>query len=367
MKARLIFEDGTVFHGRAFASPTDRFGEVVFNTAMSGYQEVLTDPSYCGQLVLMTYPLIGNYGINDEDIESRGLFLEALLVKEYIDFPSNWRSKRSLKQYLETHNVMGVEGIDTRAVTRFLRKNGAQRSMVTVSSDPVETLVERLKISPTMQGLNLADRVSTDGSYHWPMNGVSPLYKVAVIDTGVKFNILRSLASFGCDCTVFPSSVDANEILAQGFDGVFLSNGPGDPEPVKSVISIVQSVLGKIPIFGICLGHQLLWLALGGKTYKLKFGHHAANHPVKNLRTGKVEITSQNHGFSVDPESLPESLIEITHINLNDLTVEGFRHRQFPAFSVQYHPEAAPGPRESHYLFREFVDMMAAHRYVQGN
>jgi carbamoyl-phosphate synthase small subunit len=362
MNARLIFEDGTVFSGRVFAAPAERFGEVVFNTAMSGYQEVLTDPSYCGQMVLMTYPLIGSYGINDEDVESRGLFLEALLVKEYIDFPSNWRSKRTLKAYLDANNVMGVEGLDTRAITRFLRERGAQRSMLTTSTDSLDSLLARLKLSPSMQGLNLADRVSTDGSYQWPMDGTAPRYRVAVIDTGVKFNILRLLAKHGCDCTVLPSTVSADEILAQGFDGVFLSNGPGDPEPVTGVIRTIQAVLGQLPIFGICLGHQLLWLALGGKTYKLKFGHHGVNHPVKNVLTGQVEITSQNHGFCVDVNSLPDSEIEITHINLNDMTVEGFQHRVHPAFSVQYHPEAAPGPRESQYLFRSFVELMQTHR-----
>ncbi|NBV83541.1 carbamoyl-phosphate synthase small subunit [bacterium] len=362
MDARLIFEDGTVFHGRAFAGSGERFGEVVFNTAMSGYQEVLTDPSYCGQMVLMTYPMIGSYGINTEDVESRGLFLEALLVREYIDFPSNWRSKQSLKSYLEQNGVLGVEGLDTRAITRYLRDHGAQRTLLTTSNESLEIALRRIKSSPTMQGLNLADKVSASGSYQWPMAGQAPEFRVAVIDTGVKYNILRLLASHGCDCTVFPSTIDANEILAQDFDGVFLSNGPGDPEPVTSAITAIKTLLGKVPIFGICLGHQLLWLALGGKTYKLKFGHHGANHPVKNLATGHVEITSQNHGFCVDAESLSADDIEVTHVNLNDHTVEGFKHRKFPAFSVQYHPESAPGPHDSKYLFKEFVEMMRVYR-----
>lgn len=367
MDARLVFEDGTVFFGRVFSGSGERFGEVVFNTAMSGYQEVITDPSYSGQMVLMTYPMIGSYGINTDDIESRGLFLEALLVKEYIDFPSNWRSRQSLKDYLGQHHVLGIEGLDTRAITRHLRDNGSQRAMITQSDESLESLLHRLNVSPSMVGLNLADKVSCDGSYQWPMNGRSARFRVAVIDTGVKYNILRLLSENGCECTVFPSSISADEVLAQDFDGVFLSNGPGDPEPVTSVIQLIRNVLGKLPVFGICLGHQLLWLALGGKTYKLKFGHHGANHPVKHLETGRVEITSQNHGFCVDIDSLSPDDIEITHINLNDHTVEGFRHRRFPAFSVQYHPESAPGPHDSQYLFEKFIDLMESHRTRQGS
>ncbi|NDC83183.1 carbamoyl-phosphate synthase small subunit [bacterium] len=367
MDARLVFEDGTVFFGRVFSGSGERFGEVVFNTAMSGYQEVITDPSYSGQMVLMTYPMIGSYGINSDDIESRGLFLEALLVKEYIDFPSNWRSRQSLKDYLGQHHVLGIEGLDTRAITRHLRDNGSQRAMITQSDESLESLLHRLNVSPSMVGLNLADKVSCDGSYQWPMNGRSARFRVAVIDTGVKYNILRLLSENGCECTVFPSSISADEVLAQDFDGVFLSNGPGDPEPVTSVIQLIRNVLGKLPVFGICLGHQLLWLALGGKTYKLKFGHHGANHPVKHLETGRVEITSQNHGFCVDIDSLSPDDIEITHINLNDHTVEGFRHRRFPAFSVQYHPESAPGPHDSQYLFEKFIDLMESHRTRQGS
>jgi len=362
MEARLVFEDGTVFFGRSFTGDGERFGEVVFNTAMTGYQEVLTDPSYCGQMVLMTYPMIGSYGINLDDVESRGIFLEAFLVKEYIDFPSNWRSHTTLKSYLIDNRVMGVEGLDTRAITRHLREKGAQRSLLTTSNDSLAELLERISSSPTMAGLNLADKVSSDGSYQWPLNGVVPKYRVAVIDTGVKYNILRSLAALGCECTVFPSTIHAQEILAQQFDGVFLSNGPGDPEPVVGVISTIQQLLGKVPIFGICLGHQLLWLALGGTTYKLKFGHHGANHPVRNIQTGHVEITSQNHGFCVDTSTLSEADIEVTHINLNDGTVEGFRHRRYPAFSVQYHPESAPGPHDSKYLFTQFTTMMQHHQ-----
>ncbi|NBV41944.1 carbamoyl-phosphate synthase small subunit, partial [bacterium] len=325
MNARLIFEDGTVFNGTVFAAAPDCFGEVVFNTAMTGYQEVITDPSYCGQMVLMTYPLIGSYGINAEDMESRQPFLEALLVKEYIDFPSNWRSKQTLKSYLETNGIMGVEGFDTRAITRFLREKGAQRSLLTTSEEPLDVLVERVRNSPSMEGQNLADKVSVTEAYQWN-SSFTARHKVAVIDTGVKYNILRHLSAVGCQCTVFPTSVSAETILSGGFDGVFLANGPGDPSAVSQVIQTVRALIGELPIFGICLGHQLLWLALGGSTYKLKFGHHGANHPVRNLLTGQVEITSQNHGFCVDATSIPESDVEITHINLNDMTIEGFRH-----------------------------------------
>lgn len=358
--ARLVFEDGISFRGRVFADGPDRFGEAVFNTAMSGYQEVITDPSYKGQLVVMTYPLIGSYGITDVDAESRALFLDALLVKEYIPFASNWRSQKTLKKYLEDAHVIGVENLDTRAITRHIRDKGAQRCLITTSDAPIDTLVSRIKDSPTMAGQNLADSVSCKTAYTFPSS--SEKYKVAVIDTGVKTNILRLLAAAGCTCTVYPSTVQANEILSKNYDGLFLANGPGDPEPLTHVIDTTKNILGKLPIFGICLGNQILGLALGAKTYKLKFGHHGANHPVKNLRTGRVEITSQNHGFCVDPDTLPKDSIEITHINLNDHTVEGFRHRHYPAFSVQYHPEGAPGPHDSQYLFSEFTAMMAARK-----
>jgi carbamoyl-phosphate synthase small subunit len=356
--ARLIFEDGTVFRGRVFAEGPDRFGEAVFNTSMTGYQEVLTDPSYKGQLVLMTYPLIGSYGTTPEDSESRGLFLEALLVKEYIPFVSNFRSTASLKTYLEDAGVIGVENLDTRAITRHIRDKGAQRCLITTSEASLSDLVESIKHSPSMAGQNLADVVSCKEAYTFPAQGETH-YKVAVIDTGIKTNILRLLASHGCECRVYPSNVSANTLLSGGYDGLFIANGPGDPEPLTHIVATIQAVLGKLPIFGICLGNQLLGLALGGKTYKLKFGHHGANHPVKNLLTGKVEITSQNHGFCIDPASFATQDIEITHINLNDNTVEGFRHKHYPAFSVQYHPEAAPGPHDSRYLFTQFTTLMA--------
>jgi carbamoyl-phosphate synthase small subunit len=356
--ARLIFEDGKVFFGKVFANGKDCNGELVFNTAMSGYQEVLTDPSYCGQIVMMTYPLIGNYGINEEDIESDKLHLKAFVVREYLDFPSNWRSTKSLKEYLEEHNILGIEGLDTRAITRYVREKGSQKVMVTASSKPLDELLSELATFPGMLGQNLAKEVTCSKPYKWNSDNKEKKYKVAVIDCGVKYNILRQLNDNGCECHVFPITITAKEILEQKYDGVFVSNGPGDPEPVVSAIKAVKELLGKIPIFGICLGNQILGLALGGKSYKLKFGHHGANHPVKNLKTGKVEITSQNHGFNLDMKSLNKEEIEITHINLNDNTVEGFKHKTLPAFSVQYHPEAAPGPHDSQYLFKEFIKLM---------
>jgi carbamoyl-phosphate synthase small subunit len=354
--ARLVFEDGVEFKGRFFSDVGERVGEVVFNTSMSGYQEVITDPSYAGQMVVMTYPIIGNYGICPEDAESRGLFLNAILVKEYIDFPSNFRSVETLKSYLDRHGVLGVEGLDTRAITRYVRLHGAMRAMITGSDEPVEALRARIHQEPSMVGQNLASQVTCSQAYQWPSDGPAR-FKVAVIDCGVKHMILRHLALRGCECTVFPNSVSDEVILSGGFDGVFLSNGPGDPEVVTDTIAMLKGILGKLPIFGICLGHQLLALALGGRTEKLKFGHHGANHPVKNLKTGDVEITSQNHGFCVKPESLGEE-VEVTHINLNDLTNEGISHRRFMAFSVQYHPESAPGPHDSHYLFDQFIQDM---------
>ncbi|MFC1771419.1 glutamine-hydrolyzing carbamoyl-phosphate synthase small subunit [Candidatus Margulisiibacteriota bacterium] len=357
-KAKLIFEDGTVFNGKVFAKGEDCAGEVVFNTSMTGYQEILTDPSYCGQMVLMTYPLIGNYGVNNEDIESRKIFLKAFLVREYLDFPSNWRSTKSLKSYLEENNILGVEDLDTRAITRYIREKGAQKAMLTTSDKPDDQLLKELAAFPGIVGQNLVQQVTCDKPYIWEEGKVKSEYKVAVIDCGVKYNILRLLTSAGCKCFVFPASVKAVEILADNFDGVFISNGPGDPEPVKEVITTIQNLLGKIPMFGICLGNQLLGLALGGKTYKLKFGHHSANHPVKHLKTGQVEITSQNHGFCLDMDSLNKKETEITHLNLNDNTVEGFKHKNLPAFAVQYHPEASPGPHDSHYLFEEFIKLI---------
>lgn len=361
---RLIFEDGTVFIGRLFTQSEKAHGEVVFNTAMSGYQEILTDPSYCGQMVMMTYPLIGNTGINPEDIESRGLFLSALLVKEYIDFPSNYRSTQSLKEYLDAAGIPGAEGFDTRAITRYIREEGAKKALLTTSDQPIDQLIDELKGYPNMSGQNLAKVVSADKVYNFPAVGDAK-FNIAVIDCGVKTNILRQLALLGCNCTVYPYNVDSETVLSGNYDGLFLSNGPGDPSVVTETIILIKEVLGKLPIFGICLGHQLLGLALGGSSYKLDFGHHGANHPVKRLENGTVEITSQNHGFCLDMDSFSDD-IEVTHINLNDQTVEGIQHKTLPAFSVQYHPEAAPGPRDSHYLFNEFISLMVAERKKHG-
>ncbi len=359
LQARLLLEDGTEFFGRYFTEPKQVFGEVVFNTAMSGYQEVLTDPSYSNQCVVMTYPMIGNYGINNHDVESKQIFLNALLCKEYVDHPSNWQSVKSLKVFLEEFGKVGVDRLDTRALTLHVRDHGAQRLIITSDlTASKHDLIKKIREVPEMKGLNLAQEVTTDASYSWQSEkNVKKKFKIAVLDCGVKYNILRHLHDRGCDCVVMPIDQASDMLKAETFDGLFISNGPGDPEPVQKAVELIQSQLGKLPIFGICLGHQLIAHALGAKTYKLKFGHHGINHPVKNLMTGKVEITSQNHGFCVDVDSLKDD-VTVTHINLYDGTNEGFRHNKYPLFSVQYHPEAAPGPCDSDYLFDEFVEMM---------
>ena len=354
--ARLVLEDGRVFCGKTFALAGDKYAEIVFNTGMTGYQEILTDPSYKGQAVVMTYPLIGNYGINDDDDESRKIFLEALLVREYTEAPRNWRSKRSLKDYLESHNIMGVEGLDTRAITKHIRKTGTCKGAVTTSDESVETIVRKLKNSSIISGFNLAKEASCERSYHYEVpNQVK--YRVAVLDCGVKYNILRHRKNLGCALSVFNVSTHYEKILEEDFDGIFISNGPGDPSPVYEVVNLVKHLLGKKPIFGICMGHQILGHALGVNTYKLPFGHHGINHPIKNLETGQVEITSQNHNYALDPETLSQD-VKVTHINLNDQTIAGIYHPRYKAFSVQYHPEAAPGPSDSHYLFKRFVHLM---------
>jgi len=352
--ARLIFNDGTVFTGKFFTNPKSVSGEVVFHTGMTGYQEVLTDPSYKGQMVLMTYPMIGNYGISESEAESRALFLSAFLVKEYVDFYSHFRSKMTLKAYMELHGIPGAEGFDTRAITRYVREKGATVALLTASDEPLSNLIAQVRHLPSMQGCELASSVSIDQPYVWK-KPETILFKVAVIDCGVKKSILEFLTAQGCYCTVYPYTVTADEL--QAYDGLFLSNGPGDPEPLKEMVNLVRSFVGKKPIFGICLGHQILAQALGAKTYKLPFGHHGANHPVKNLITQKIEITSQNHGFAVDEKTLPSD-VKVTHRNLNDHTIEGIAHAHHPVFSVQYHPESAPGPHDSLYLFNEFIDMM---------
>lgn len=385
MKAKLALEDGTVFTGEAFGAETEVTGEVVFNTSMTGYQEILTDPSYAGQIVTMTYPLIGNYGINADDLESIRPQVAGFVVKEYFDFYSNFRATGSLGDWLMQHKIMGIQGIDTRMLTKIIRTTGAMRGVISSIDMDDERLIAKAKKSPAMAGLDLATTVTTPEPYTWDEVDRTPFalppsakirvngkrWKVVVCDYGVKQNILRRLTTYGCKLTVVPSTYSAEKILDMNPDGIFLSNGPGDPAAVRYAIQNIKKLIGKKPIFGICLGHQLLALALGGKTFKLKFGHRGANHPVKNLLNSEIEITSQNHGFAVDPKSLDPAKIEITHINLNDGTNEGFRHRGLPIFSVQYHPEASPGPHDSDYLFARFVEMMenesaGANRSKQG-
>jgi len=314
-----------------------------------------------GQMVVMTYPMIGSYGVVPSDHESSKPRLHVLICKEYIPFYSNWRATHSLGDYLDSEGVIGIEGIDTRTLTRRLRDHGALKGVVAPADTHPDTLAGWLADAPDMTGQNLADRVSVTSAYTVPASGASEQFRVAVIDTGVKQTILTQLAQRGCTCDVLPSSTQWAAIQGR-YDGLMLANGPGDPAPVTGVLALIQAALGNMPVFGICLGHQLLWRALGGQTYKLKFGHHAVNHPVKQLATGRVEITSQNHGFCIDPTSLPGDKVAITHVNLNDQTPEGFRHLTLPAFSVQYHPESAPGPHDSGYLFDEFVALMATHR-----
>lgn len=373
MRALLALEDGTMFAGRSFTGHGEAVGEVVFNTSMSGYQEILTDPSYCGQMVTMTYPLIGNYGINDEDIESDRIQVKAVLVKEYQECPSNWRSQRSLAEYLKSNNIPGIQGIDTRALTRHIRVQGAMKAALSTQDLDPDSLIEKARKSPNMIGRDLVREVTCEEPFLWQegrvvtMDGSLDQFRwperrgscqVVALDFGVKYNILRSLEQRGCTVLVLPAHGDSKIIDRLEPDGVFLSNGPGDPAAVTYAIETIKDQIGKRPIFGICLGHQLLGLALGGKTFKLKFGHRGGNQPVKDLASGKVEITSQNHGFCVDMQSMIDSDIELTHINLNDHTLEGLKHRKIPLFSVQYHPEASPGPHDANYLFDRFIGMM---------
>ena len=378
--AKLALADGTVFTGAGFGAQGEVFGEVVFNTSMTGYQEILTDPSYCGQIVTMTYPLIGNYGVNLEDVESRGLSLRGFIVRELCREPSNFRANKSLDDYLREAGIIGLEGIDTRALVRRIRVQGAMTGVLSTSDLDDASLVRKAQSSPELVGQDLIREVMPEASTEWqdglsslglgfrPLDGKTPqaspqdgdaerpLHVVAV-DYGMKWNIPRHLRSLGCRVTIVPGTSTADEILALNPDGVFLSNGPGDPRPLDYAVTAIQGLMGKTPIFGICLGHQLLGMACGGTIYKLKFGHRGANQPVLNRRANRVEITSQNHGFALDANSFSDR-VEITHVNLNDQTVEGLRHRDFPAFSVQYHPEASAGPHDSHYLFEEFRTLM---------
>lgn len=375
IKAMLLLDDGRLFKGYSFGANGETMGEVCFNTGMTGYQEILTDPSYCGQIVTMTYPHIGNYGINPDDVESNNIQVAGFIVKEETEVPSNYRSTQSIGDYLRGDGIVGIQGIDTRALVRHIRAEGAMNGIISTVDFDNDSLMVKLKQAPSMAGLDLAKKVTCGKRYEW-INRMrmsdcglraqnislksavrNPPWKVAAIDYGVKWNILRLLHLYGCDITVLPATASATEILSIKPDGILLSNGPGDPAAVTYAINTVKELLGKKPIFGICLGHQILALALGAKTYKLKFGHRGINHPVRNEETRKIEITSQNHGFTVDPDSLPSD-VDITHWNLNDDTVEGLRCNDIPAFSVQYHPEASPGPHDSRYLFDTFVNMM---------
>ena len=355
-EAILLLDDGRVFKGTVFGSIGDAIGEVCFNTGMTGYQEILTDPSYAKQMVTMTAPHIGNYGINSEDIESEKIQVSGFIIKEESFIPSSWRSETSLAEYLKQQSVVGIKNIDTRALTKHIRDNGAMNGIISSRIENLDKLASKLNDAPSMEGLDLAKIVSTNTIYQWSEKGK---FKVAAIDFGIKKNILRLLESYGCSVTVFPAETNAREILSHGPDGVFLSNGPGDPAAVGYGIKTIKKLLGVKPIFGICLGHQLLALALGAKTFKLKFGHRGINHPVKNINLGIIEITSQNHGFAVDLDSLPKNILS-THINLNDNTSAGIECTDYPAFSVQYHPESSPGPHDSHYLFKKFIGMMDA-------
>ncbi|MBF0377796.1 MAG: glutamine-hydrolyzing carbamoyl-phosphate synthase small subunit [Desulfamplus sp.] len=382
MKALLALEDGKTFPCKSFTGAGEAMGEVVFNTSMTGYQEILTDPSYYGQMVTMTYPMMGNYGVCPEDVESDKIQASALIVREYVDFPSNWRSTGTLADYLKKQGILGVEDLDTRALTRHIRNSGAMRAVISTSDLDPASLVERAKQIPPMEGCNLAEKVSTDRPYFWRNNRPEFIkldfisgcnladvslwrykgtkHSVVALDFGIKYNIIRCLEDVGCEVLVVPASTTADEIRGLEPDGIFLSNGPGDPEPLHQPIETIKALLGYKPIFGICLGMQLLGLAMGAKTYKIKFGHRGGNQPVKNFATNKVEITSQNHGFAVDIKSLKCSAANaaMTHINLNEESLEGIKDDSLKVFAVQYHPEASPGPHDAAYLFRQFADMI---------
>jgi carbamoyl-phosphate synthase small subunit len=362
MKATLVLADGTVFRGTSIGAKGERVGEVVFNTAITGYQEILTDPSYRGQIVTMTYPHIGNTGVNFEDNEAVRPFLAGFVVKEYCGYPSNWRKNDDLEEFLDTNGIIGIHGIDTRKLTRNLRETGAKKGIISTTDHDRESLIRKVRDFPDIEGLDLVKEVTCrepydwdEGTWRWNQTSTPAQnrFKVATYDFGIKQNILRLLVDSGARVRVFPASTSSDEILEYNPDGIFLSNGPGDPEGVPYAAESIRNLIGKKPIFGICLGHQILGLALGGTTFKLTFGHHGANHPVRRFDTGQVEITSQNHNFAVDPASV-ESECDITHINLNDQTVEGMVHKKYPLFSIQYHPEASPGPHDSRYLFERF-------------
>jgi carbamoyl-phosphate synthase small subunit len=379
LNAILVLEDGRIFRGRSFGAPGEAIGEIVFNTSMTGYQEVLSDPSYCGQIVVMTAPHIGNTGINRLDPESGKPQLSGLIVRAYSDDYSSWRAESGLGQLFRTHGIPALCDIDTRALTRHIRSAGAMRAMISTEDDRVPRLLEKVRAAPHMEGQDLTLAVTCAAPYHWTeptpahwfvtkglvnpiSSGILPAsFHVVAYDFGLKRTILRRLADHGCSVTVVPATTPAADALALRPDGVFYSNGPGDPAAATYAVRTLRELMGKVPVFGICLGHQLMGLALGGKTFKLPFGHHGGNHPVRHEPTGRVEITAQNHGFAVDPETLPAD-VEITHVNLNDQTVEGLRHAESMAFSVQYHPEAGPGPHDASYLFKEFIELMQSVR-----
>jgi carbamoyl-phosphate synthase small subunit len=358
IKALLVLEDGRTFEGLSFGAEGETFGEMVFNTSMSGYQEILTDPSYAGQIVCMTYPMIGNYGVNESDVESRRPWVEGFVVREASRVHSNWRASGSLQEYLKENNIIGIEQIDTRALVRHIRDKGAMRAGIsTVESDP-EKLLERVLASPEMNNRELATAVTVEETFDYPAMDETRFHVVAY-DFGVKTNSLREFAKYGCKITVVPAETPAEQVLALKPDGIFLSNGPGDPASMKRIVEEIRKLTEtEIPMFGICLGHQIIGQVFGGETFKMKFGHRGGNQPIKDLTTGKVEIASHNHGFAVEPGSLPAD-VEITHLNLNDNTVAGLRHKTLPVFSVQYHPESAPGPHDSEYLFERFVKLMS--------
>jgi carbamoyl-phosphate synthase small subunit len=367
-RALLALADGRVFEGTAFGARGEATGEVVFNTAMTGYQEVLTDPSYKGQLVCMTAPHIGNTGVNAEDVESGRPWVEGFIVREASPLASSWRATGTLDAYLAAHGIVGIQGIDTRALTRHIRDHGAQEGVIATEELDPPRLVAKARALPGLIGRDLVKEVTCQAAHEWTESvwrlgegygrPAPARYHVVAFDSGVKRNILRQLVALGCRVTVVPAFASAEEALGFRPDGIFLANGPGDPEGVPYLAEAVRRLCGRVPIFGICLGHQILALALGARTYKLPFGHHGANHPVKDLVAGRVEITSQNHGFAVHPDSVGPAGLEVTHVNLNDGTCEGMRHRSLPVFSVQYHPEASPGPHDAHYLFRRFVELM---------